>query len=174
MKKILLLSILIAIGLHADVTIGKTLPQVTLDHKNGGYFSGKAWEASMLKGKITMLMYVDPDEKDKGESFKPAIEKLEREVNFKHFQIVVVLNLGATWKPNMLIRKLMKDKLTTYPKRIYVFDNNSELVKKWGMKNDTYNVLLIDKKMKPLYSHSGTWKAAEIKKIDSLIRSQVK
>jgi len=174
MKKMLLLFTLIATGLYADVTIGQTLPQVTLDHKNGGYFSGKAWNSSMLKGKTTMLMYVDPDEKDKGESFKPAIEKLEREVNFKHFQIVVILNLGATWKPNVLIKKLMKDKLTTYPKRIYVFDNNSVLVKKWGLKNDAYNVLLIDRKMKPIYSHSGKWTKKEIKKIDAIIRSNSK
>jgi len=174
MKKILLLPILIVLGLNAGVNIGSTLPQLTLDHKNGGYFSGKAWNSSMLKGKTTMLMYVDPDEKDKGENFKHTIEKLEHEVDFKQFQIVVVLNLGATWKPNMLIRKLMKDKLTTYPKRIYVFDNNSLLVKKWGLKNDEYNVLIIDKKMKSIYSHSGKWKADDIKKIDSLIRSQIK
>jgi predicted transcriptional regulator len=174
MKKILLLPILTAIGISADVSIGKILPQVTLDHKNGGYFSGKAWNSSMLKDKTTMLMYVDPDEKDKGEVFKQTIERLEREVDFKKFQIVVVLNLGATWKPNMLIKKLMKDKLKTYPKRIYVFDNNSLLVKKWGVKNDAYNVLLINRKMELLYNHSGKWESGKIKKLDSLIRSQIK
>ncbi len=174
MKKTLILSALLVLGLHADITLGKTLPQLTLDKGNGGYFTGGAWRSAMLKGKTTMLMYVDPDEKDKGEVFKPTIEKLEREMNFKKFQIVVVLNLGATWKPDFVIKKLSQSKLKDYPKRIYVFDKKSVLSKKWGLKNDAYNVVVIDKSMKPVYSHSGKWNKKEIKKIDAVIRSNSK
>ncbi len=174
MKKILLLPILIAMGLNAEISIGQKLQHVTLSGKDGGYYSGKAWDSSMLKGKVTMLMYVDPDEQSKGESFKPTIEKLEREVNFKKFQILVVLNTGATWKPTMVIKKLMKNKLHDYPKRIYVFDNHSKLAKKWGLKNDAYNVVLVDKDMKPIYNHVGKWKKEEIKKIEKLILAKTK
>jgi len=174
MKKIILASLFAITGIHADIQLHRTLPHITLQSNSGGYFNGKAWDSSMLKGKTTMLMYVDPDEKSKGEAFKPTIEKLEKKMNFKKFQILVILNLKATWKPSALIKKLTKGKLSDYPKRIYVFDNDAVLVKKWGLKNDAYNTLVIDKQMKPIYSHTGTWKKSEMQKIYSVIRSHTK
>ena len=170
----MILPILMTIGLSATVQLGHTLTNVTLEGKTGGYFTGGAWHSSMLKGKTTMLMYVDPDEKGKGEVFKPTIEKLEREIDFKKFQIVVILNLGATWKPNFLIKKLSESKLKDYPKRIYVFDKQSVLSQKWGLKDNAYNVVVIDGSMKPVYSHSGKWEKEDIKKIDTLIRAHTK
>ena len=119
-------------------------------------------------------MYVDPDEKDKGEVFKSTIESFERDLDFNKFQIVVILNLKATWKPNFLIESLMKSKLIDYPKRIYVLDKDSVLVKKWGLKNNEYNTLLINEQVKAIYSHSGEWKNNDISKINSLIRAEIK
>jgi len=170
MKKIIFLSILISIEIFAKVSIGKILPEIILNDQTGGYFNGYRWNSNMLKGKTTMLMYVDPDEKDKGIIFKPIIEKLEQDIDFKKFQIIVILNLNATWKPNFLIKKLSEGKLKTYPKRIYIFDKQSVLVRKWGLTDNEYNVLLIDPQMKPIYSHIGKWKEKEIQKIDLLIR----
>ena len=116
----------------------------------------------------------DPDEKYKGEVFKPTIESFERDLDFDKFQILVILNLKATWKPNMLIKRLMKSKLTDYPKRIYVLDKDSVLVKKWGLKNDEYNTLVVNEHSEVIYSHSGEWTEDEMSKINSLIRTQVK
>ncbi len=174
MKKLLILPLIFAIGLHANITIGKKLPHVALDHKNGGYLSGKTWDSSMLKGKTTLLLYVDPDERDKGKNFNSTIKKLERDIDPKHFQIVAIMNLGATWKPKTLITKLMKSKMGDFPKRIIVVDNTSWLVKKWGLKNDEHDVLVLDKHTKILFSHSGKLNNDHIKKIDTLIRSQAK
>ena len=162
------------VGVLANVELGKVLPTVSISGDDGGYFRGVAWDSSMLKGKTTMLMYVDPDEKGKGEVFKPTIEKLEVDMDFDKFQIVVVLNLNASWKPNFVIKKLSESKLTDYPKRIYVFDNSSILVKKWGVKDNEYNTIVIDSDMKPIYSHSGAWSSKDMKKIDSLIRSSIR
>ncbi len=174
MKKIILASLFAASGIYADVQLNKPLPHITLASNQGGYVNGKPWDSSMLKGKTTMLMYVDPDEKGKGEAFKPTIEMLEKKMNFKKFQILVILNLKATWKPSALIKKLTKGKLSDYPKRIYVFDNDTVLVNKWGLKNDAYNTLVIDTQMKPIYSHTGTWKEGEITKIYHLIQNHAK
>lgn len=119
-------------------------------------------------------MYVDPDEKNKGEVFKPTIEAFERDLDFDKFQILVILNLNATWKPDFVIRSLMKSKLTDYPKRTYILDTNSVLVKEWGLTDNEYNTLVINDESKVIYSHSGRWKEGEIDKINVLIRSEVK
>ena len=150
-----------------------SLQEISIEGNDGGYYNGDSWNSSMLKGKTTMLMYVDPDEKNKGEVFKPIIEKFEKDLDFNKFQIVVVLNLNATWKPNALIKSLMKSKLTDYPKRIYILDNNSVLVKKWGLNDNEYNTLVINKDAEVIYSHSGNWDKEAMRKIDSIIRQEV-
>ena len=174
MKKLLLFPLIFAIGLHANVAIGKRLPHVALDQKNGGFLSGEAWNSSMLKGKTTLLLYIDPDERNKGKNFNNTLKKLKQDIDPKHFQIVAIMNLGATWKPKALITKLMKSKMGDFPKQIIVVDNTSWLVKKWGLKNDEYNVLVLDKHTKLLFSHSGQLNNDQIKKIDTLIRSRAK
>ena len=173
LKKIILTCSLLLSPLFAQVDASKSLEDVTISDDDGGYYVGGAWSSSMLKGKITMLMYVDPDEKNKGEVFKTTIESFERDLDFNKFQILVILNLKATWKPNVIIESLMKSKITDYPKRMYVLDKNSILVKRWGLKNDEYNTLVINEQAKVIYSHSGKWQNSDISKINSLIRLEV-
>ena len=174
MKRTIAILALTVASLLAEVTMEQALPKVILDGDNGSYYTGEAWDSSMLQGKTTMLMYVDPDEKNKGEIFKPTIEAFERELDFSKFQILVILNLEATWKPNALIRSMMKSKLTDYPKRTYILDTNSVLVKEWGLTDNEYNTLVINNESKVIYSHSGEWKESEMTQIDALIRSEVK
>ena len=175
MTKIILSLALLFSSLFAQVKIGTHLSPLSLQGDMGGYIKGgKIWSSAMLYDKTTMLMYVDPDEKSKGEGFKSTIEALERDLDFSKFQILVILNLKATWKPNALIEKLIVKKMKAYPKRIYVLDKDSALVKAWGLKDNAYNTLLINKKAKVIYTHSGAWQKSQIKKIDALIRKQVK
>ena len=172
-KTIALLTFAVA-SLFAEVDTTEALPSITLEGSTGGHYSGDSWNSSVLKGKTTMLMYVDPDEKNKGELFKPTIEALERDLDFNKFQILVILNLEATWKPNALIRSMMKSKITDYPKRTYILDANSVLVKEWGLTDNEYNTLVINDKSKVIYSHSGKWQKDEMRQINALIRSQTK
>ena len=172
MKKILPL-LLISLSLMANPTVNTTLPHVVLDKDNGSYVKGGAWDSSMLQGKTTLLMYVDPDEKSKGEVFKPTIEAFEKELDFSKFQILVIINLNATWKPNALIEKLLQNKMEDYPQRIYVMDKESVLVKKWKMNDDEYNVLVVNPQAKVLFSHSGEWKKEDMNKVDKLVRKTV-
>jgi len=171
MKKIILIIAILFSSVFAEVSVGSKLSTLSLEGDTGGYVAkGMPWSSKMLEGKTTMLMYVDPDEKSKGEVFKPTIEAFERDLDFNNFQILVILNLKATWKPNALISKLVKNKIKDYPKRIYVLDKNSVLVKTWGLKDNAYNTLVIDDKAKVIYTHSGEWKKGEISEINALIR----
>ena len=172
MKKTLLTLALTLTTLFGAVETSTPLPPLLLEGDQGGLYSGTAWSSEMLEGKTTLLLYVDPDERSKGEVFKPAIEAFERELDFDRFQILVILNLNATWKPDALIKKMMGSKIEEYPKRTYILDTKSALVKQWRLIDDEYNVLVIDKHSKVIFEHAGEWDGEQIDKIDRLIRSQ--
>ena len=67
----------------------------------------------------------------------------------------------------------MGSKLEKYPKRIYVFDNSSKLAKEWGLRDNEYNVVLIDKELKPIYIHSAKWDKEEMEKFYKLVKKEV-
>lgn len=161
-------------SLMAEVSIIEPLSAISLEGSRGGYFQGGEWNSAMLEGKITMLMYVDPDEKSKGEEFKSTIEAFEKDLDFNKFQILVILNLKATWKPNIMIETLLKDQSKKYPKRIYILDKDSILVKEWKLRDNEYNTLVIDESSKVIYSHSGKWEESETSQIKTLVHTQVK
>lgn len=174
MVKIIISVGLLISSLMAEVNTLDSLSKISIEGARGGYFNEKAWHSTMIEDKTTLLMYVDPDEKNKGDEFKSTIEAFEKDLDFNHFQILVILNLKATWKPNTLIKTLLEDMSKKYPKRIYILDKDSVLVKEWKLRDNEYNTLVIDKSSKVLYSHSGKLKEGEISQIDTLIRSQLK
>ncbi len=151
----------------------KILPRISLEDDKGSYANGDRWDSAMLQGKITMLVYFDPDEKSKGEIFMPTLEAFERDLDYKHFQILLIVNLKATWIPDLLIKAVINSQVKSYPQRNYLFDNNSVLVKRWNLNDNDYNTLVIDEESRVIYSHSGKWKEGEISIIDLLIRSHV-
>ncbi len=173
MKKTFLLLGLTLITLFAEVDTTKPLSSIVLQDDKGGKYSGEAWNSNMLLGKTTMLMYVDPDERSKGEIFKPTIAGFEKDLDFSQFQIVVMINLNATWKPNAVIKKMMKSKVEEHPKRQYVLDVDGALVKNWNLPDDEYNTLIINKEGKIIYQHKGQWKEGEMKQVDQLVRQSV-
>ena len=45
------------------------LQHIILEGNNGSNVNGNKWDSSILKGKITLLVYFDPDERDNGKIF---------------------------------------------------------------------------------------------------------
>jgi len=174
MKKLLLILPLLLTSLFAEADTTKPLTPLVLEGDNGGSFDGSSWSSDVLKGKITMLMYVDPDEKNKGEVFKPTIEAFEKDLDFSKFQILVIINLNATWKPDAIIKKMMKSKVDTYPKRTYILDAQSVLVKGWNLPDNEYNTLIIDQNAKVIFQHAGDWDEVQMQEVNTLVRSEVK
>ena len=164
----------IFLSAESPVLTTKILPRISLEDDKGSYANGDRWDSAMLQGKITMLVYFDPDEKSKGEIFMPTLEAFERDLDYNHFQILLIVNLKATWIPDLLIKAAINSQVKSYPQRNYLFDNNSVLVKRWNLDDNEYNALVIDEESRVIYSHSGKWEEGEILIIDSLIRSHVK
>jgi len=153
------------------VEIGSVPPKVVISGENGGRTDGKAWSSDMLLRKVHILFYVDPDEKDLNEPLTQALKK--RRFSRKKFASVAVVNLAATWKPNVIIEALLKKKQKEFPDTVYVKDKKKVLVNKWQLADDNSDVLLFDKHGKLIYKKFGKLSPQEIEKVLSLIEKNL-
>ena len=147
------------------------LQHIILEGKNGSYADGRRWDSSILQGKITLLVYFDPDERDKGKIFMPILEAFERDLDFSKFQTIFIVNLESTLIPSILIKAAIRSQSKNHLERNYIFDGKSVLVQNWGLDENEYITLVINEKSRVVFSHTGKWKEGEILILDSLIRS---
>ena len=170
MKKIVLIISLFISGLWA-VSIGEIPKSVTINGDHGGLLLGGSWKSVTLKEKVHVVFYVDPDEKDTNEAFADALkaEAFDR----SKFASVAIINLAATWKPNIIIEAILKSKQKKFPYTIYVKDKTKVLVKEWNLQDDSSDILVFDKSGKVLYSKAGKLEKAEIEKVISLIKANL-
>lgn len=161
----------LALSLTAQPSKGKTLPLVELSGKDGGRVTGQDWSSREIKGKVWTLMYVDPDEKDVNEHVEQALKK----ENFPRdrYGSIAMINAAATWKPDAVIKSVLKGKQKDYPDTIYAMDRNSSLVKKWQLYDDNYHVLTFDKEGRVLYSKAGKLSDADIAELIAIIRANL-
>ena len=153
------------------VEIGDIPPKVELKEKLGGRLDGAPWSSEELQGKVHVLFYVDPDEKDTNND---ASEALDREkFSSDKFQSFGIINMAATWLPNFAISSGLKDKQKRYPKTIYVRDYKRVLVNAWKIADDSSNVLAFDKKGKLIFRKDGKLTAEEIQMLIKVIRDHL-
>ena len=137
----------------AELPIGQSPPLITLQGEAGGRVDGTPWSSSEIKGKVFTLMYVDPDEKE----INVHVEKALKDLKLAPGTIgsVAVINMAASWKPNWAINSALEDKQKEFPNTVYVKDMDRTLVKKWNLKDESYDVLLFDKQGQVIFSRDG-------------------
>ncbi len=170
MKRLLIGVFLTYTALNA-LNLNQTPPHLILEGKDGGKISGGAWDSNTLTGKVHVLFYVDPDEKDKNERFADALKK----ANFDHskYSSIAIVNLAATWKPDIVIEALLKSKQKKFPNATYVKDKNKVLVKKWGLKDDESDILIFDKDGKLIFIKEGRLSDSDIEDAIKLIKLKI-
>jgi uncharacterized protein len=153
------------------IEVGEVPPKVELKDKLGGRLDGKPWSSDELQGKVHVIFYVDPDEKDTN---NPASEALNKE-NFPtdKLQSFGIINMAATWKPNYFISSALEEKQKQYPKTIYVKDYKKVLVQAWKIADDSSDVLAFDKKGKVIFKKDGKLSAEDIQKLIKVIRDNL-
>ena len=151
--------------------IGEIPPKVELKEKLGGRLDGKPWSSEELQGKVQVMFYVDPDEKDTN---NPASEALDKE-KFPpdKFQSWAIINMAATFMPNFAINSALEKKQKRYPRTIYVRDLKKVLVNVWKIADDSSNVLAFDKTGKLIFRKDGKLNAEEIQKLIKTIRDNL-
>ena len=172
MKLKLLLATLFATLNLSAITLGEKPKEVVIEGDNGGLVKGGAWNSSMLKEKVYVLFYVDPDEKDVNEAFSQALKKQEYRKK-GDFGSIAIVNMAATWKPNFAIEAILKGKQKEFPKTIYVKDKNKILVKEWNLGDDASNIVIFSKDGTVLFYKSGKMNAKDTKKAFGLIEENL-
>lgn len=169
--KQILIALLATLNLSA-LTVGEVPKNIVIDKDNGGLVKGGAWNSNMLKDKVYVLFYVDPDEKDVNEEFSQALKAKEYRKK-GDFGSVAVINMAATWKPNFAIEAILKGKQKEFPKTIYVKDKEKILVKEWELGDDASNILIFDKTGKVLFYKSGKMNEEDSKKAFAIIEENI-
>ena len=170
--KILALALLAAINLYA-INVNEKPKEVTISGENGGLVKdGKAWSSNMLKDKVYVVFYVDPDEKDVNEEFSQALKAKDYRSR-GDFGSMAIINMAATWKPNFAINVILKGKQKEFPKTIYVKDKNKVLVKEWGLGDDASNILIFSKDGTLLFYKSGKMSEKDTQKAFDIIEANL-
>jgi len=153
--------------------VGSSLPRLTISDTHGGIVKdGGSWDSQSMKDALTFIVYVDPDDSELNDAL---VERL-REEKFpeEHFRSVAIINMAATWKPNVIIMKVLKGKQETFPRTTYVFDKDRFASKNWGLTPEGYHVLLVDRDGSVLFEKAGKVEKNEIETFINLIRSKIK
>jgi YtfJ family uncharacterized protein len=153
------------------IELGEIPPNVELKEKLGGRLDGTPWSSAELQGKVYVLFYVDPDEKDTNNEASDALDR--EKFPSEKFQSVGIINMAATWLPNFAISSALKDKQKRYPKTIYVRDYKKVLVNAWKIADDSSNVFAFDKKGKLIFRKDGKLTAEEIQMLIKAIRDHL-
>jgi len=168
--KRLLLPLLLTLPLFALQT-GKPLPALSLDGDEGGIVGGGAFDSDTLKGKVRVIFYVDPDEKDRNNAFSDALKAAGFDRN--RFGSVAVINLDATWLPNFAIEHALKEKQKKFPDTLYVKDTHKKGVKTWQIADDASDVIVVDKDGTVLYVREGEVPAEDFDRVITIIREHL-
>lgn len=153
------------------VKIGAVPEVVSLEKDEGGRVDGSGWSSSELTGKVHILFYVDPDKKKSNEGLEKALKK--EEFPAEKFQSTAIINMAATWLPNVAIASSLSSKQKEFPRTVYVKDLNKKLVKNWAMADDEYNVVLFNRSGEALFYKTGELTEEEIAQLISAIKANL-
>jgi predicted transcriptional regulator len=155
----------------AGPEVGKPLAEVRLADDAGGLVTGGAWTSDSMRGKARAVFYVDPDEKDLNEHVAQAIQQAGLDREF--YGSVAIINMAATWMPNMAINRSLQSKQKKYPHTVYVKDVDKALVARWGLTDDSYDVILLDAEGVVRFYASGKLTEAQTETVVRLLTEMV-
>lgn len=155
----------------AQLALGAAPKTVTLQDDLGGRLDGSSWSSSEFSSKVTILFYVDPDEKDLNNDTSEALKK--EQFPREQYQSYAIINMAATWLPNFAISSSLKEKQKAYPDTIYVRDYKKVMVEQWGLTDDTSDVLAFDKKGHLIFRKDGKLDDEDIRTLVKTIRDHL-
>ncbi len=170
MSKKILLSLLLSLSLSA-LEVGQTLSNVVLDGDKGGRVTGEAWSSTELTGKVHLIFYVDPDEKDLNNDLSDAVKAAE--LDRSRYASVAIINMAATWKPNFAINAALKSKQEKFPHTVYVKDMDKYGVQAWNVADDNSDIIVLDKEGAVLFYHEGKVEGDQINRVIEIIKEHM-
>lgn len=151
---------------YGQLEVGSKAPDWMFTDADKKEFTMNSWN-----GKVLQVNYVDPDEQDLNEPFNEAIDKavdIDKRINKEYFKGFGIVDCKSTWKPNSLIRSIAGKKAKKYDTTI-LFDYDATLQKSWGLPEDSYSVVILDKNRICRALYKGKIPDADIEKTIQLI-----
>ena len=174
--KFFFLIFLLSLALFA-ISIGKVPKNVLINNDDGGIIGHnhihncKEWIRCAVHGKVIVLFYVDPDKHHVNEHFAKILKKQHYNQNL--LKSIAIINVAATWAPDILIESKLEEKQDEYPTTVYVKDKNKILVKEWDLRDNCSNVLIFSPSAKLLFLKSGTMTNKDISKALRIIKENL-
>jgi len=128
-------------------------------------------EDSDFRGKVLSIFYVDPDEKDMNEHVSEALKKAadDKVLDRTYYKGFGITNLKASWKPNFVIKAIVKSKQKKYD-TVILLDYDYTILNLWGLQNDSSNLVVLDKNRVCRYVYKGRIPEVEIPTIIRIIK----
>tara|TARA_R110000868_G_scaffold117600_3_gene312213 strand:- start:8030 stop:8551 length:522 start_codon:yes stop_codon:yes gene_type:complete len=171
MKKVLSLFLALSSLQAFAIAPGDTVSKIVLEYGEGQKVEGGAFSTDEMKGKLAVLFYVDPDEKDTNEAFSQAL--VEKNYSLDQYSSFAIINMAATWLPNFAIASSLKEKQKKYTRTVYAMDLRKNFVKQWALSDDASVIVIMDKEGKVLYRHDGKMDDSEIQKAIKIIEANI-
>ena len=169
MKQLIILLVLVFFsGLFAQqkLEVGMTAPDWSFTDADGKAFTMESWA-----GKVLQVNYVDPDEAEMNEPFNDAVKKaidVDSLISRDKYKGMGVVDCASTWKPNVLIRIIAGKKAKKFNTTV-LFDYDEVLRNAWKLKEDSYNVIILDKNRVVKALYKGKIPEADFSKLIKLI-----
>ncbi len=141
---------IVPVSLAAELKVGDKAPDFKQQDPTGKEYS---LEDPRFKGKVLYIAYVDPDEKDTNNHVEDALKK-ERDsggLDKARYEGLGFANLKATNLPNFIIKALIKSKQEKTG-AVILLDYDYTILNLWGLKNDSSEVVVLDKERICRYS----------------------
>jgi len=155
----------------AELKVGDKASDFSLKDSLGNVYT---LDSDAFKGRVVSILYTDPDEKNLNSHVEDALLKdkgLDRDKTYKGFGIA---NLKATMLPNFIIKGIIKDKKEKTG-AIILLDYDYTIINLWGLKNDSSDVVVLDKERICRYIYNGKLPPEEVTKLVNVIKEyQVK
>ena len=176
--KALLTALTVFVGLWSDISalagleLGKRPQAITLSGENGGRVdTNSAWSSDELTGKVHVLFYTTPGEKDTNREASDALKR--QKFSGEYFSTVAIVNMEPSWWPNAIINSKLKDSQKEFPRTTYVKDLHRMLVKKWGLADNSNNVVVFDDNGIVIFRVDGRLDSEQVQQMTRLIKSHL-
>ena len=154
-----------ALGFTQELKVGQKASPWRFPDSDGKFFTMNSWQ-----GKVLQINYVDPDESDLNDPFNDVMDVAADDgtINRDGYKGFGIVDCDASWKPNFLIKMIAGKKAKKYDTTI-LFDTEAVLRKQWGLAEDSYNIIIVDKQRIVRYIRKGKMPAEDIPKVVKLI-----
>jgi hypothetical protein len=122
--------------------------------------------------KVVAVFYVDPDNSDRNEPLRDALKAANLPV--ATFRAVGVVNLAESWKPNGIIRTMIRQKERKYGS-IVLTDPDRTLKNAWSLGDCDGRdiVIILGKNRQVKYINNGSVRGDEINRVLDLVRAEI-